>query len=541
MAIAKLSRVVLICSRGELGHFLARLCSFGKFHPSERDDLVQDPEILLAASRYHAVYSDARSILGRAAGRTATEEITTLHAEDAIRFPEFLSELLRRAETELAASPGGAPSNETTNRVAAISVAAEMLFDDLRRIRVVPSPRRYVVVEGYVPTRSSTSFEEAMGQHILSMEEAEARLPGEPYIPTLLVNPRIISLFESTTLTQGVPSYNQIDPTPFVAFFFPFFFGIMFADVGRGLALFVAGWYVARRWRSKYLYWGRMLSVFGVSATLFGLFSGLFFGLPFATPFPRFIPVLDLSNLDINSVILLLEISIVIGTFHLAAAYYIAFANEMRSGNRLALLTSLPVLVLYSSLVPFSFAVVGNGISLTGIFTNSSPTPVFLELLGLRISISLVASASLPVVLSSLFVLVFGEAVFRLVSSPSIRGFLSALAKGATSAMVQPFEFLVNTISYIRLGVLLIVSTLTGALVNRSLILGPAALPLFVAANAAVMLLEGLIVYVQDLRLHVYEWFTKLYFGRGAPFSPLVSQLEGVRVDWSQARGAERL
>jgi V/A-type H+-transporting ATPase subunit I len=41
-----------------------------------------------------------------------------------------------------------------------------------------------------------------------------------------------------------------------------------------------------------------------------------------------------------------------------------------------------------------------------------------------------------------------------------------------------------------------------------------------VAGNLLVMILEGLIVFVQTLRLHWVEWFSKFYEGSGSSFAP---------------------
>ena len=41
--------------------------------------------------------------------------------------------------------------------------------------------------------------------------------------------------------------------------------------------------------------------------------------------------------------------------------------------------------------------------------------------------------------------------------------------------------------------------------------------------NIVVMAMEGLIVYIQDMRLQLYEWLSKFYIGTGTPFSPIKS------------------
>jgi V/A-type H+/Na+-transporting ATPase subunit I len=50
--------------------------------------------------------------------------------------------------------------------------------------------------------------------------------------------------------------------------------------------------------------------------------------------------------------------------------------------------------------------------------------------------------------------------------------------------------------------------------------------------NVAVIALEGVIVYIQDMRLQLYEWLSQFYSGTGTPFVPLVSRGSHFRVNW---------
>lgn len=57
-------------------------------------------------------------------------------------------------------------------------------------------------------------------------------------------------------------------------------------------------------------------------------------------------------------------------------------------------------------------------------------------------------------------------------------------------------------------------------------------LPLVALGNISVMALEGFVVYIQDLRLHYYEWFTKFYEGGGIPFAFLKPETEFVEINF---------
>jgi V/A-type H+-transporting ATPase subunit I len=80
-----------------------------------------------------------------------------------------------------------------------------------------------------------------------------------------------------------------------------------------------------------------------------------------------------------------------------------------------------------------------------------------------------------------------------------------------------------NTVSYLRITALAlahwglmfafqIIGELTGVV---GLII------IYIIANILVIMLEGLISFVHDLRLHFYEWFTKFYKDDGRRFRPV--------------------
>ena len=393
-----------------------------------------------------------------------------------------------------------------------------MVFNDLQRILVYPLDGGAVRIEGFVPSKSLNSMKSLMGGSIVSIAPIETRGRDVAYIPTLLVNPRIVSAFESLTLQRGLPKYGEVDPTPILAIVFPFFFGVMFADVGHGLALLALGLYVT--YRTNYKAWGTLLLVLGVSTMAFGFVRGSFFGIPFASPLESVFhyPNALSAGFTLSSIPFLLEVAVTIGTFHLASGYAIAFVDQERAGNDLdAFLDRLPTVVLYSFLIPLGFAVAGTDLDLGVLFTSQAPTPVFYDLLGLRIPISETARVCLPVVVAALFILVVGHPIRDYMSARTWKSAVRGLGGGLLEAVAKPFEFFMNTISYIRLGVLLITTTILGSLVTGVISAGALGVVLAALLNVAVISLEGVIVYVQDMRLQLYEWLSRFYAGTGTP------------------------
>jgi V/A-type H+-transporting ATPase subunit I len=59
-----------------------------------------------------------------------------------------------------------------------------------------------------------------------------------------------------------------------------------------------------------------------------------------------------------------------------------------------------------------------------------------------------------------------------------------------------------------------------------------AAMFMLLLGNIGVMMMEGLLVYIQALRLHLYKWFTKFYEVNGIPFKKLSPDLVYSNTTW---------
>ncbi|MFH2130482.1 MAG: V-type ATPase 116kDa subunit family protein, partial [bacterium] len=76
-------------------------------------------------------------------------------------------------------------------------------------------------------------------------------------VPVLLKNNRFSRLFEPITRIYALPSYRELDPTPFFAPFFLVFFGLCLGDLGYGLITvaiaLIALWKGPGQYRNLYL------------------------------------------------------------------------------------------------------------------------------------------------------------------------------------------------------------------------------------------------------------------------------------------------
>jgi len=86
----------------------------------------------------------------------------------------------------------------------------------------------------------------------------------------------MVKAFELLLSLLPPPRYGSIDPTPFLAGFFPLFFGFMLGDVGYGgLALALALLARAKGWGGET---GRKLTAIALASSLSAIVFGLLFG-----------------------------------------------------------------------------------------------------------------------------------------------------------------------------------------------------------------------------------------------------------------------
>ena len=103
--------------------------------------------------------------------------------------------------------------------------------------------------------------------------------PGKD-VPVVLENKRLIQPFEFITQIYGMPQYNEIDPTPFLAPFFFLYFGFCISDVGYGMMLIIVSWLILKKFKmgpQGQKFW-KLFLFCGISTVFIGAATGSWFG-----------------------------------------------------------------------------------------------------------------------------------------------------------------------------------------------------------------------------------------------------------------------
>jgi V/A-type H+-transporting ATPase subunit I len=134
------------------------------------------------------------------------------------------------------------------------------------------------VVTGYMPAEGVPALREAaeaLGPRVSILSRPPSR--GEwPDVPVVLRNRPAFRPFERLLALVPLPRYGSVDPTPWLALFFPLFFGVVLGDVAFGVLGIAAALAArARRWGGEE---GRDLATVAlwcaVSAAVFGVLFG---------------------------------------------------------------------------------------------------------------------------------------------------------------------------------------------------------------------------------------------------------------------------
>ena len=144
--------------------------------------------------------------------------------------------------------------------------------------KAVVTPRAFVL-EGWVPKAAQPDLERQLQSCCgpgFELESVSSEEWSGDTVPVVLRNPRLFRPFEAITRMMPLPKYGTVDPTPFVAIFFPMFFGVVLGDIGYGTMLGILS--LTLRLRSRADTTLRSVSEIGMACALFSIIFGFLYG-----------------------------------------------------------------------------------------------------------------------------------------------------------------------------------------------------------------------------------------------------------------------
>ena len=316
--------------------------------------------------------------------------------------------------------------------------------------------------------------------------------------PTKMKNNWVFRPFETLVKMYGVPAYNELDPTPFLSITYLFCFGYMFGDVGQGLVLLLAGYILGKRGVEL----GHVIARMACSSIIFGFIYGSIFGNE------SILPTLWVRPFEnINTVLLT---AVVLGVVMLFIAYLYSIINKLRAGDIKEGLfgkNGIAGFVLYISILLCALCA-------TGIIPGASAFTPFLAVLAVALVI----------------LVLLREPIANTIRKRKL--YDTSAGDYYVESGFELFEMLLamlsNTLSFIRVGAFALthvglfmafetLATMVGGGFGGVIVL--------IIGNVLIIVLEGLIDFIQCLRLQFYELFSKYYTGDGEEFVPLSSEI----------------
>lgn len=313
--------------------------------------------------------------------------------------------------------------------------------------------------------------------------------------PTKLKNNRIIRPFEELVKMYGMPKKDELDPTWFVAITTFIMFGFMFGDVGHGAIFAILGILLLIKKQKTY---GSILLAGGISATMFGFLYGSIFGKE------EIIKSILISPMnDINT---MLVYGITVGAIFVLIAMVLNIVNGIKNKDFKRIFLD------------------ANGVAGILLYLFILICVAYYFLVGkMLISINIIVITSFILIL----VIMFNDKITNIIKRKKEEASVPFVEK-VFEIIEMILSFLSNTISFLRLAAFAInhAGLCMAVYLLADMTSGAGNILIAVLGNIVVLVLEGLIVGIQTLRLEYYELFSRFYDGSGKEYKSLKTQLE---------------
>ena len=292
----------------------------------------------------------------------------------------------------------------------------------------------------------------------------------------------------------------------------------MFGDAGQGFVFLILGILMACK-VVKLAGWEKFALVFisiGVSSTIMGLLTGEFFAnatvlVPFSrwvtglfgTPRDTILELMPSGNPEsIKRMFMFFGFTIAVGFVINTCGIIINIINQFALGKKGKAVfgkTGLTGAIFFWYVIVFAVRV--------ALFGHS---PALYDWIVMGVS---------------LFLTAFGEPFERLVDGerPVLEnGLFSAVIAAIVEIIEVISSYLSNTVSFLRVGAFALAHAVLGYIIEMMVEIVPPAGGILVSiiGNGIVIVLEGMIVAIQVVRLQYYEFFSKFFSETGREFKP---------------------
>nr|WP_072537323.1 V-type ATPase 116kDa subunit family protein [Anaerococcus mediterraneensis] len=350
---------------------------------------------------------------------------------------------------------------------------------------------KYLYLTGWVPESKIEDFKSLTNKY--DKTSVKVKNKANEHVPTKLKNNKLFSPFEFLVNMYGAPNYNELDPTPFFAITYMILYGMMFGDIGQGLVFVLLSFFVDKRNKT----FGALIRRIGFSACFFGLMYGSVFGIE------NLIPALLIKPFD--NIMKVLIASVAFGIALLFISYCLGIYNKVYKQHNIE----------------------------EGIFGKEGLAGLMMMISFVLLILNIVKVSPLPkevglvILIISIVMIIFSKPIAAKIEKrekvfeSSAFDYYVESSFSIIEALLSVFS---NLVSFTRVGAFAInhvglymafevMSKIAGGGIKGLIIL--------ILGNILIIGLEGMIVFIQGLRLEFYEMFSKYYQGNGRKFRPI--------------------
>ncbi len=365
-----------------------------------------------------------------------------------------------------------------------------------------------VLIEGWAPADSLEAAIEALRAEVTPLH-IESRLPrtgDEP--PTKLRNPGLLRPFETIVNLFATPRYHEWDPTPLVAYFFAFFFGIMLGDAVYGLFLLLLARFALPKMvddpdTEGFRMFRRVITVCAVCAIAVGVLTGTYLGDVPAHFFGLSGIALSegLHAVYMNPMVFIVA-SLVVGIVHVNLGHLLMLLRGIRERKAHAVLGRSGVFLIQLAGIPLVLVMLGVAWFQPGEFTRMMLFSLLLAGVVMVVAASLMEKGW------------FLGSILWVFDLSGILGDIMSYARLAGVGLAT--FFLAHSFNMMAT---LIAEMLPEGIVR--LTLGSVVMLLIlVFGHVLNLLLSSITCFVHSLRLCFVEFLFKFYEGGGRPYAP---------------------
>jgi len=403
--------------------------------------------------------------------------------------------------------------SKTRENLEKLVLFREALSAETERLAVLAkaSEAKYVtLIEGWIPDSNVESTISQLKENIgyVFIDTRKPEQVEEP--PTKMKNPAPLRPFEVVVNLFGTPKYDEWDPTPIIAYFFAFFFGLMLGDVVYAIILMLFAYRGLHRLVNDpqtegFKLFQRTLYISSGVALVVGLLTGSYMG-----DFYTFFGIETLALAPIIQSVLgnatsFIVISIFIGLIHVNLAHIMALIRGIREKG--VALGKAGLFMLQIAGIPWIIHFLF-GMNIPLLPEQAYPILLYLVFL----------SIVLIVVSSILQKGAFLGGIFWLFDLTGLLGDVMSYCRLAgvglaTFYLATSFNLMATVVSdMVPAGPAGLLNLIVGGLILIVILL---------IGHVINLALSGITCFVHSLRLCFVEFLLKFYDGSGKKYSPL--------------------